>query len=383
MNPQATRSDQASVTDLRTHRAYQPDYGALARNRLLMARTSAGLSVDEFAATLSPLLGWHVEPGHVRSWENDVIPPGDVLVAAAAVSPASSTRLGVTSHKFVAAHVGLGATSNLLVRRHDNPVATTVWPESWSAPVEHPSGRCNMHVWPFGSVVFHLVEELDLPDIASLALWRYRSYEENLSWASALLRDLTQDDQTAASYVFSFYWVHTPIWIGRMLDSALRIICTPRVLLDREVSDVEASRTSAQQAERELLAGGFQDAESRPFGVNGVSTGYASWSSVVYHAFDQPRALTQDEIVACELTVQAVWVYCEYINCQVEHGGHPIVDSGYGWRFLRAAGSLLGNPRSQETGQYRMMRDAIVETSRLPAHLALAVETLKEESPAQ
>ncbi len=103
-----------------------------------------------------------------------------------------------------------------------------------------------------------------------------------------------------------------------------------------------------------------------------------AWSGVVYHAFDPQRALAEEEFVSLELAVQAIWVYCAYINSEAERDSDPVIGDGYGCCFLRAARSRLVNPRPQETGQHRSMRDAVVETSGLPAHLTLAMDALKE-----
>ncbi|GAA3160699.1 hypothetical protein GCM10010486_28540 [Nonomuraea roseoviolacea subsp. carminata] len=80
--------------------------------------------------------------------------------------------------------------------------------------------------------------------------------------------------------MLSLYWLHSPTWVGQMLDTALRIICAPRILVDREQAGSDTCVTSAEQAERELLAAGFHHNEMRSFGLAGVSLGYASWSGV-------------------------------------------------------------------------------------------------------
>lgn len=367
-----------TVVELRSHRGYQPDYAALARNRIVMARADTGLSADEFAAMLSPLVGRPISAGHVVSWEADVTPPGDVLVAAMAVSPSSESRLGVRSHKFIAAYLMPDAVRGLSGLGVATPKEIHGSVSCWPIGAEELSGDCHLYAWPFGSVIFHRVEDLNLPDIASLALWRIQSYVDDLSWATQKLRALTGDPESVASYVLSAYWVHTPIWAGRILESALRIICSPRVLLDRELHDVESCQSSARRAERELLAEGFSPPEMTSFGLRGVASGYASWSGVVYHPYEPERALAEKEIVSLELALQSIWVYCEYINSQVEKGIELSIPDGYGCSFLRAARSRLLNPRPQETGQHRSMRDAIVQTSGLPAHLALAMDAVKE-----
>ncbi|GAA3172207.1 hypothetical protein [Nonomuraea roseoviolacea] len=362
----------SKVVDLRTRTTYRPDCANLARNRLILARKSLGLSRSEFADLLTPMVGWPVSPDAIEAWETSLVPPGDILIAVSTVTPSASDRLGVRSHKFIAAYIGETAAARLTEQ------AEPAGHDHHTLPVDLPAGGCRLHIWPYGVAILHLVEDLDVPNVAHLAVWRYQSYEHNLDWATTHLRQLAGDDTVAASYVLSLYWVHSPTWVGQMLDTALRIICAPRVLIDRDQPVGDACVAVAEQAERELLAGGFHQQEMRSFGLAGVSVGYASWSGVAYHPLDPARCLAEEELVNCELSAQAIWAYCEHINGQVEQGHDPGAVGGFGWRFLRAARSRLTNPRPRETGQHRSMRDAIVETSGIVGHLDQAIEALRE-----
>lgn len=80
------------VVDLRTRCGYQPDYAALARQRVLAARRALDLSAAEFASMLTPLVGWPVSADAVEGWETDSVPPAEVLVAAS--SAAANDRDG-------------------------------------------------------------------------------------------------------------------------------------------------------------------------------------------------------------------------------------------------------------------------------------------------
>lgn len=378
MNLRAINS--GNVTNLRGRSTYQPDCATLARNRVSMARTSAGLSPAEFAAVLGAVLGRPVTPGHVISWETTATPPGDVLIAAETVS-SSSVRLGVRSHKFIVGYIGHDAAS-LVCSKADKVVIDgfdCYAFECHSMKVEHPAGQCEMYVWPSGSVVFHLTEDLDIPSVSTLALWRIRTYADNLAWASAFLSDLTGDEEANASYVLSLYWVHTPAWSGRVLDTALRLICAPRVLLDREVDEGETESSSAYETERTLLGDGYEHSGMRSFGMKGISVGFASWSGVSYFPADTDKALAESEVVEFELALQSIWGYCEHINTQAEQESKLITPKDYGYRFLRSAKSRLTTARPQEKGQYQAMRTAIIDTSGLAEHMGQALELLREE----
>lgn len=366
-------TEPSTVIDLRTKTTYRPNCETLARNRILLARNSLGMSYSEFADLLTPVLGWPVSADAIEAWETTgSVPPGDVVIAVSTVTPVAVDRLGLRSHKFIATYVGESAARDL-VRN------TPAGDDGHSAiSVQYPSGNCDLHVWPHGVAIFHLVEDLELRNVAHLAVWRYRSYEQNLNWATTHLRELTGDSTITAGYVLSLYWLDRPTWAGRMLDTAVRIVCTPRVLVDRDKAGSDDCLAAAEQAEQELLAEGFDHNGMRSFSLAGVSVGYASWSGVAYHPIDPARCLAEEDLVAYELRMQAIWAYCDHINSQVEQGRDPIVSDGYGWRFLRAARSRLGNPRPQETDQHRSMREAVLGTSGLAEHLQQAIEALRE-----
>jgi transcriptional regulator with XRE-family HTH domain len=280
------------------------------------------------------------------------------------------------SHKFIAAYVGGESAERIGSRQAATYPAQRQWLECGAVDVGHSAGECKLYLWPFGVAIFHLVEDLAMSNISELALWRVRSYEENLAWATSYLRQAGSLESTSAGYVLGAYWIDDHAWAIGNLDTALRIMCTPRVLLQRDPGQVETQLRQAEGVERRLFGDGFEHDGIRSFGLSGVSIGYASWSGVVYHPRFPEQCLTEQDLVCCELATQAVWAYCEHINQQVEEGRDPVVSDEHGWRYLRGVRSRLTNPRPQETGQHRAMRDAIIETSGLLGHLDQAIDVL-------
>lgn len=76
------RQRASNVVNLRDHAGYKPDLATLARAQVSAARERLGLTHDEFAELLAPLLGWTPTGEVVESWETGVVPPGDVVLAA-------------------------------------------------------------------------------------------------------------------------------------------------------------------------------------------------------------------------------------------------------------------------------------------------------------
>jgi hypothetical protein len=168
-----------------------------------------------------------------------------------------------------------------------------------------------------------------------------------------------------------------------MLAATLRYVyCRSRVFWSRENIglDWDSQLRHAQLVEQTLLRDGFDHPEIVDFGLKGISCAYASWSGVVYHPTAIGRSLTEHELVACELSVQAAWAYADYVRREVERGQDPIVPETYGWRHLRGVKSRLTTERPQETMQHRAMREAVVGTSGLVRRLDQALDALMEAS---
>ncbi|PRY28027.1 hypothetical protein CLV70_109183 [Pseudosporangium ferrugineum] len=290
----------------------------------------------------------------------------------------SASRLVVTSHKFIPVFVGVERAAHLRERPDFMP-GVEHWLDCRVAPVDVINGKCDLHVWPFGVAIFHLVEELALPNVAALSVWRVQSYKDNMAWATRRIRDLGASESTEAAYVLSSYWVNEAPWEGDTLDTALRILAIPKVLLERDIEPAH-SLHRAELVERSLLAEGFEHPDMIPFGIKGISMGYASWSGVVYYPIAEQRSLAEDDLVHCELAVQSLWAYSDHLNRMIERGSDPVVPDEYGWRFVRGARSRITNARPRETEQHRSMRNAILATCDLESNLAQAIETLRDSA---
>ena len=75
----------SEVVSIRSRSGYRPGFKGLASGQVLAARERLGLSHAAFADYLSQLLGWAVTADAAGRWERGAIPPGDVLLACAAV----------------------------------------------------------------------------------------------------------------------------------------------------------------------------------------------------------------------------------------------------------------------------------------------------------
>src|SRR6185312_13521268 len=103
--------------------------------------------------------------------------------------------------------------------------------------------------------------------------------------------------------------------------------------------------------------------------------GCASWSGVVYLPLSPARALQPEEFIAFEVVVQGLWCYGAHILATPDLGGLPV---RYGWRLLRSSRAHMTAAAPLETGQVRMMRDAVLRTSRLIEQLSQAQAILRD-----
>ncbi|WP_374204284.1 hypothetical protein [Streptomyces sp. HPF1205] len=298
-----------------------------------------------------------------------------------AATASGTARIGVDSHKFLPVFIGARRARRLQNELGPGSVGD-IWLESSSTRLDHPDKEttCTLHVFACGVAVFHLVQRQAPASLTELAVWRYRSYASDLPWAGARMRDLLEVDrsqQPDPEYVLSLYWVRSGPWSdGREFDTALRLLSTPSVLVDRSAPSGPAPLH--QSVEESLLATGFDHPDIVSFGIRGVSTGYAGWSGVAYAAHSAERSLTIDELVTCELTVQTLWCFSHQIQTLVEDGQDPFTPDDFGWRFLRAAASRLTTARAQETAQHVLMREAIMKTSGLAERLRAAQDALRD-----
>jgi hypothetical protein len=314
-------------------------------------------------------------------------------VYEAGVTTGGHTAAALRSHQFIVVWLG-GVSAQELAVAHGMTLDTAPWTEPYRCRSASPTSECacNLHVWPHGVAICHVVDECSFSSLAALAIWRQHAYGERLRWATAQLQPIAPNAR--ASYILSLYWLTASAWSGDDYETAMRIMRMPPVLLSRDDDDDGKSdaghgddrahqHAEARLTENTLLATKWDHPDIRSFGVAGTSSGYASWSGVVYHAQSASRALSEEELVDLELAIQSAWAYCAHLNGELEQGRDPLVPDQWGWRYLRAVRSRLINPRPRESGQHRSMREAILETSVLVDQLDQAIEALRHTAMMQ
>ena len=296
---------------------------------------------------------------------------GDPAIAA---RPAGD-ELAITSNKFMPTYVGPDVVARL-GEELGAERANVEWSEAWRIKLDHPRGACTLYGFPWGCLVFHLEEQLTPRSIAEVAVWRHSSYPLELEWTNEATRKLTDHQFGGPEYAFSAFWVESLPWHGDDLQTALRLLCNQKSMLN--LDDELQSVAHAELVERAFFRDGYSDRRILDFGANGISHAYASWSAVTYFPIAGRRSLSQSALVEFEIMVQSLWCYCHHIRTQIESGQDPQISDGYDWRWVRGVTSRMVNTRPQETTQHLAMRTTILKTSELDKHLSAAVEILKD-----
>ena len=65
---------------------HRPDYSRLACGQVAAARHKLGLDLEDFARHIMETTGWDMLPEAIEAWEDDVVPPGDVVIACMAAA---------------------------------------------------------------------------------------------------------------------------------------------------------------------------------------------------------------------------------------------------------------------------------------------------------
>jgi hypothetical protein len=276
----------------------------------------------------------------------------------------------VTSHKFTPVFVGTEAVRMFAA---GSEAGSGRWADSWSREVPHSFGTCTAHAFAWGTLVFHLVEDLGLSSLAELALWRGNTHQREIAWAAKAAAELTNVG-TDAAYVLSVFWMNEPIWDGGHLDTAMRLLCTPATLVPTQRATLER----AQLVEERFLNDGYEADHLVNFGIHGTSIGYASWAGVSYFPLTQGHALQADSVVEFETVVQALWCYCDHLREHVAQGREPEVSPAFDWRGLRSIRARLVGARARESTQEARMRSAIINTSELAEHLDQTIVMLQD-----
>ena len=82
----AVGGSNAGVVSIGVGGNHRPDYSRIACGQIAAARHKLGMDLEEFARHIREATGWDMLPEAIEAWEDDVVPPGDVVIACMTVT---------------------------------------------------------------------------------------------------------------------------------------------------------------------------------------------------------------------------------------------------------------------------------------------------------
>lgn len=80
------RTGSAEVVSIGIGGNHRPDYSRIACGQVAAARHQLGMDRPAFARYIREQTGWDILPEGIEAWEDDVTPPGDVILACSAAT---------------------------------------------------------------------------------------------------------------------------------------------------------------------------------------------------------------------------------------------------------------------------------------------------------
>lgn len=234
-------------------------------------------------------------------------------------------------------------------------------------------GRVAIYEFPFRVVVVHERHTVVVSSLTDLSMWRSEQIKRASTCVDNHLREELDWQGTVVDespYCFSAFVVEHGPWTDKATrDNAVRILAIPSLLQRVALRNID----DALSLERQILLGGLEQSDLVSFNLES-NLGWASWSAV---ALWEPSESTELErqLVPLEVQLQALWCYANSVSC-----GLSPASEEFGERFFRLCFRTFRRPHSTEHISSRLMREAIVKTSRLEEMISCALDALSSHN---
>jgi hypothetical protein len=240
------------------------------------------------------------------------------------------------------------------------------------------AGDVHLHVFPFGVAVAHHIETFSVPSLTIVAAHRKRILSLTKSvLESSLAAHADQSHRLIddTPYGLSLFVLHEPTWSDvRLIARAVHLLAAPTLLLP-EWSLVDfTSGAGGTEMEQRLLMSDEPIPDLARFDVAGSHIGAATWSAVSLYV-NQRDARILKSLIEFEIQLQALWCYASYVERSIESASRP-----EDIQFLRTTLGVLAASDPQEHLSLRLMRDALVQTSRIEDVVNRAIARLEAEA---
>jgi transcriptional regulator with XRE-family HTH domain len=224
-----------------------------------------------------------------------------------------------------------------------------------------------LHCFPFNVVVVHEQHTLLSGSLPTIATWRRTQIERCATAAADHLGSLGLDLSPLdhEPYCLSAFVIDELPWEAvQMRSRANQILAMPSVL----VSDHD-SPASAEDRATILLNSPEPLCDVCDFSLTNSHFGAASWAGVSSLPITNAGLDTAIALVEFELQLQAFWCYVSNTEAR-----GAFVSETYGARFMRQVLGKLQRPWPREHTAVRLLREALVSTSRIVKLVDSAIE---------
>lgn len=288
----------------------------------------------------------------------------------------SNTKYELTSHLYVPVFLGEDAYQKLNLPEQRN---------DWTEYKEHKTEAGRLCLGTSGFGVWHLIQEHSVHDIAQLATWRRRTYNEILnrkhsiaSRTKEILRAIGAD-RSAEPEVGKFGYVFSVV---ELESTSLNRRETRRNLLKAlaSLSLLEGNSTDTTEIEKreiDLLSGEIEVRDVEEFGRAGIDLGFACWDGVSYFHSGNDAASISEKLVEFEIAVQTLWWACKCVlEMRLANGPNLTGTLRNLTAAIRRNHAQIRTILARESPSQRSMVEAVVNTSRIKQMVEAAVDDI-------
>jgi transcriptional regulator with XRE-family HTH domain len=237
-----------------------------------------------------------------------------------------------------------------------------------------PSER--LHLFPFGVAVLHRHVSLGRSPLHQAARRRH----EQIAYASTAVQEFLDELNLTSLEVVDDRPYGFSCFILRggtdphLTRRSTRALANPGDLWPYHLTDpTDLEEAEIALAETDLLNDDMLTSELEIFDVRGSHYGSASWAAVCVHPLSEASDVEQ-LLINLEVQLQAFWCYASYVQ------RHGICVTGFESPFIQASLRKLAVPDPLEHTPQRLLREALLVTSRVADVVEHALGVLRRAS---
>jgi hypothetical protein len=226
-----------------------------------------------------------------------------------------------------------------------------------------------MRVYASGVAVLPVtMSDMRADNLTDVARFRAETLARRKEYLVHALQDDSHDVELIDDepYGLTCITLRKAIWADLAdIDDAVRVLSCPSVLIG------STGPEHAEQHETNLMRRAKEILDIECFSVPGSHLGHATWSGVAIYPEVDSEIL--ENLHDLQLELQSLWCYASYCS------RFEVSSPNYGTAFLKSRLRAISIPRPTEHIGQRLLRDALIKTSRIEAVISSAAAALEVE----